>query len=157
MELTELPYVFPGKVYRSAMPFSSYDPTGNLIAAYKTRGVSLVVMLASDEECLRVTGRDLRSVYDEEGFETLYLPIQDFGIPNEEDLRRAVNEVLTHSRSGDRIAIHCHAGVGRTGMFAAGLAKLGMNFSSEEAINWVRERIPGAVEIAEQEELVRCI
>ena len=157
MELTELPFTFPGKVYRSPMPFSTYDPDGQLIQAYKNEDVSLIVLLASDEECLRITGRDLRSTYQEEGFEVQYLPIQDFSIPEEEELREAIQKVLAHSCSGGGVAIHCHAGVGRTGMFAAGLAKLGMDYSSEDAINLVRESIPGAIEVPEQEQLVRSL
>lgn len=157
MELTELPYTFTGKVYCSAMPFSTYDPDGRLIQAYKNEDVSLIVLLANYEECRRITGRDLRSTYVEEGFEVQYLPIPDFSIPEEEELREAIEKVLDHARSGGGVAIHCHAGVGRTGMFAAGLAKLGLDCSSEDAINLVRESIPGAIEVPEQEYLVRSL
>ena len=157
MELTELPVTFPGKIYRSAMPFSTYDPDGELIRAYKNGGVSMIVLLASDEECLRITGRDLRSIYNEEDFEVQYLPIPDFSTPEVDDLREAVQQVLSHSRSGKGIAIHCHAGIGRTGMFAAGLAKMGMDLSSDEAIRWIRKSIPGAIEVPEQEQLVRSL
>lgn len=155
MELTELPFPFPGRIFRSAMPYSSYDPDGDLIAAYKNRAVSLIVLLASDEECLRISGRDLRSTYENDGFEILYLPIQDFSTPELVDIKAAVQEVISHSESGKGAAIHCHAGIGRTGMFAACLAKLGLDYSSEEAIQWVRESIPGAVEVRDQEILVR--
>lgn len=155
MELTELLFPFPGRIFRSAMPYSSYDPDGKLISAYKENDVSLIVLLASDEECLRITGRYLRSVYEKEGFEIIYLPIPDFSIPELAELRAAVQEVVSHSESGNGAAIHCHAGLGRTGMFAACLAKLGLDYSSEEAIQWVRESIPGAVEVRDQELLVR--
>lgn len=157
MELTELPTTLSGKIYRSAMPFSTYDPDGLLIQAYKKEGVSMIVMLISDEESLRITGRDLRSVYNDQNFEVQYLPVPDFSTPEVKDLREAVQQVLAHSRSGEGVAIHCHAGVGRTGMFAAGLAKLGMDLSSDDAIRWVREIIPGAIEVPEQEQLVRSL
>lgn len=117
----------------------------------------MIVMLISDEESLRITGRDLRSVYNDQNFEVQYLPIPDFSTPEVKDLREAVQQVLAHSRSGEGVAIHCHAGVGRTGMFAAGLAKLGMDLSSDDAIRWVREIIPGAIEVPEQEQLVRSL
>jgi protein-tyrosine phosphatase len=155
MELTELPFPFPGRIYRSAMPYSSYDPDGELISAYKDHDVSLIVILASDNESLRITGRDLRATYENEGFEILYLPIPDFSIPEMEELRAAVQGVNSHSESGKGAAIHCHAGLGRTGMFAACLAKLSLDYSSDEAIQWVRESIPGAVEVRDQELLVR--
>ena len=117
----------------------------------------MIVLLASDEECLRITGRDLRSIYHEEGFEVQYLPVPDFSTPEAEDLREAVQQVRSHSRSGKGIAMHCHAGIGRTGMFAAGIAKMGMDMSSDEAIHWVRNSIPGAIEVPEQEQLVRSL
>jgi hypothetical protein len=42
-------------------------------------------------------------------------------------------------------------------MFAAGLAKMGMDLSSDEAIRWIRKSIPGAIEVPEQEQLVRSL
>ena len=155
MELTELPFADSGPVYRSAMPFSTYDPDGELISAYKNREISTIVMLASDEESLRITGQDLRAHYKREGFDILYLPIPDFGVPDPGMLREAVKEALSHSQSGHGIVIHCHAGLGRTGLFAACMAKQGSGFSSEEAIKWVRDLIPGAVEVPEQEMIIR--
>ena len=157
MELTRLPFSFPGDVYRSAMPYSSYDPRGDLVQEYKRKDVALVVMLTSDQESLRVTGYDLRSKYETYGFEVLYLPIPDFSVPEIEELDKAVTDVLNHVRKGDSVAIHCHAGIGRTGMFLACLAKRGMGYSSDEALRWVREFIPGAVEVSEQEQLVRAL
>lgn len=155
MELTELPFAYPGKIFRSAMPYSTYDPNGELISEFKNREISTIVMLASDEESLRITGRDLHEIYEREGFEILYLPIPDFGTPDMPVLREAVKKTLANSQSGSGIVVHCHAGLGRTGMFAACLAKQGLGYSSEEAIGWVREYIPGAVEVPEQEMIIR--
>ena len=155
MELTELPFPFPGQIYRSAMPYSAYDPDGELIPAYKKNDISLIVILSSDEEIERLTGRDLQSIYKLEGFEILYLPIPDFSTPEADEFRVVVEQVLTRSKSGKGTAIHCHAGLGRTGMFVACLAKLGLDYSSDEAIHWVRKIIPGAVEVPDQEQLVR--
>lgn len=155
MELTQLPFPFPGQIYRSAMPYSVYDPDGELIPAYKNKDISLIVILSSDEEIERLTGQDLQSTYTLEGFEILYHPIPDFSIPETGEFRVGVEAVLTRSKSGKGTVIHCHAGLGRTGMFVACLAKLGMDYSGDEAIHWVRKMIPGAVEVPDQEQLVR--
>ena len=128
-----------------------------MVQEYKRKDVALVVMLTSDQESLRVTGYDLRSKYETDGFEVLYLPIPDFSVPEIEELDKAVTDVLNHVRKGDSVAIHCHAGIGRTGMILACLAKRGMGYSSDEALRWVREFIPGAVEVSEQEQLVRAL
>lgn len=155
MELTELPFTESGSVFRSAMPYSTYDPHGKLISAYKDREVTTIIMLASDEESLRITGQDLRALYEAEGFDILYLPIPDFGVPDLDPLRERVQKASSISKSGHGIVIHCHAGLGRTGLFAACMAKQGLDLSSEEAIKWVRDLIPGSVEVPEQEMIIR--
>jgi protein-tyrosine phosphatase len=155
MEITKLPFPTSGNVYRSAMPYSSYDPEGSLISEYHNLEVSTVIMLSSDEENQRITGRDLRALYTREGLDVIYFPIPDFDTPDMGALREAVHKALENSRVGKGIVIHCHAGIGRTGMFVACMAKDGLDYSSEEAISWIREYIPGAIEIPEQEMMVR--
>ena len=114
-------------------------------------------MLTSDQEAQRYSGHDLRSIYASEGFEVYQLPIDDFSVPKADQLEEAITAALDHLSQGESVTIHCHAGVGRTGMFLACLAKRGLEISSEEAVNWVREFIPGAVEVSEQEHLVRSM
>lgn len=157
MELTKLPFALPGEIYRSAMPFSSYDPAGVLIEEYTRKNISLVVMLTSDQEAKKFSAHDLRSIYNSKGFEVLYLPILDFSVPELAELDEAVSEVLDHAYQSESVAVHCHAGIGRTGMFLACLAKRCMDFSSDQAVAWVRQFILGAVEVSEQEQLVRSV
>lgn len=157
MEFTQLPFESPGKIFRSAMPYSSYDPDGNLIATYQVNEVSMVTMLAGEQEARRITGRHLIEEYFHQGFEVLNLPIVDFGVPDLDELREVVSEVLSYTYSDGNVAVHCHAGIGRTGMFLACLAKIGMGYAAEESIQWVRSYIPGAVEMKAQEDLVRMV
>ena len=154
MVLTELPYNLPGRIYRSPMPFSAFDVTGKLWDAFKHNRVGGVVLLAGDDECLRKSGRDLRAFYLSEGLVVVYLPIPDFGVPSKPELERAVESALQHARAGVNLAIHCLAGVGRTGLFAASLAKRVLGLSGPEAVEWVRRYIPGAVEVREQYQMV---
>lgn len=154
MPLTELPFGLAGRIFRSPMPFGIYDPREEVFNKYIQNGVSVIVLLAEDEECLEKAGRNLRCLYEEKGFTVIHLPIRDFSVPFYSDLVRAVNAVIAYAQTGRNIAIHCSAGIGRTGLFAALLAKQVLGFSGEEAIAWVRQYIPWAVETAEQRQLV---
>ena len=155
MSLTELPFRFPGRIFRSPMPFGPYDFHGEVYDRFCEEQIAVIVLLASDEECLYKTGCDLRALYLKEGFQVLYLPIPDFGVPTQDDLEQAVQHTITYAQAGQHIVIHCSGGIGRTGLFTACLAKQCLGLSGAEALQWVRHNIPGAVETPEQQRLVR--
>jgi protein-tyrosine phosphatase len=156
MALTDLELGLPGRVYRSAMPFSAYDRGGRALAEFHEHGVATVVCLVPREECLRHAGEDLPARYVAEGFRLIHLPIADFGIPSVEDLVPAVHAALEETRGGHTLAIHCLAGRGRTGLFAACLARAGLGCSASDAIVLVRRALPGAVETPAQIALVHA-
>jgi protein-tyrosine phosphatase len=136
------------------MPFGGYDPEGRVLSEFKEKNISVIVLLSDDEECLRKTGRNLRDLYKAEGFEVIYLPIPDFGVLSIEDLQRAVLGTIQQARAGRNIVVHCYAGIGRTGLFVSFLAKEVFGISGMDAIEWVRNYIPGAVETHDQRELI---
>jgi protein-tyrosine phosphatase len=155
MSLIELPLGLPGRIFRSPMPFGPYDLHGEVYDRWREEQIAVIVLLASDEECLHKTGRNLREFYRQEGFEVPYLPIPDFGIPTKDDLAQAVQRTIAYARAGQHIVIHCSAGIGRTGLFMAYVAKRVLGISGEEALQWVRHYIPRAVETSEQQWVVR--
>jgi protein-tyrosine phosphatase len=148
--ITELPFELPGHIFVSAMPFGLYDPKGHIYPAYQQAAVQTVVVLSSLEEMLEKAGQDLRVRYLQDGLQVIYLPIEDFDVPDGDSLQTALDEVISLGRDGQNIAIHCSAGIGRTGLFASCLAKQLQNCSGEEAIRWVRKFIPAAVEMPDQ-------
>ena len=154
MPLTELPFGFPGRLFRSPMPFGPYDLHGAVYDQLRQEQIAVVVLLAAEDECLQKTGRNLRELYRQEGFTVLYLPIPDFGVPSKEDLAQVVASTLTYAQAGHNIAVHCSAGIGRPGLFMASLAKRVLGLSGEEALQWVRCYIPRAAETPEQQRLV---
>jgi protein tyrosine phosphatase domain-containing protein 1 len=155
MSLTELPLNLRGRVFRSPMPFSAYDSGGRVLSAFRANAVSVIVLLAEPDECLRHANCALADVYRAAGIAVLDLPIPDFSIPSPKSVQPVVRQALERARGGDNVAIHCHAGRGRTGLFAACLAREALGLSGDEAIARVRRYIPGAVETPEQAAFVR--
>jgi protein-tyrosine phosphatase len=154
MSLPELPFGLPGRIFRSPMPFGPYDLHGEVYDRFCEGQIAVIVLLASDEECLHKTGGNLRALYLKAEFQVLDRPIPDFSVPAKEDLAQAVQHTIASAQAGHHVAIHCSAGIGRTGLFTAYLAKRCLGLSGAEALQWVRGYIPCAVETPEQQRLV---
>lgn len=145
--LTLLPFNLPGNIYRSPMPFSQmFDPNGEVFPLYLQACIQDVVVLPPQEELLHWTGFNLTQYYLENGINPINLPVEDFTAPPFGAFDQAVPLVIDLSSSGRNIAIHCHAGVGRTGMFAACLARERWGWDGTRAVEWVRQYIPRAID-----------
>jgi protein-tyrosine phosphatase len=152
--MNELPLGLSGRVFRSPMPFGDYDPDENLFPEFVKYKISCVVLLASDEECIRNTGINLRELYTQVGMKVIHLPIRDYSVPEDSVLRNTIESAVQNLQGGRNLVIHCSAGIGRTGTFAACLAKRVLGMTGEQSIEWIRQLVPGAVETDEQERLV---
>ena len=144
--LTELPFGFPGRIYRSPMPYGAFDPDDAVLDEYLKAGIDLVVMLVSFEEAWEKTGLDLRCLYRDKGMQVLYLPIPDFDIPQAEALLAGLAQVQVQAQAGHNVAVHCNAGVGRSGLFMACLARKVLGMTGKQAVAWVQQYIEHAVE-----------
>ncbi len=124
----------------------SYPDSEEEIAALASQGVSLLVNLhtrAHPPEALAA-----------HGITELHLPTRDFTAPKREDIETAVAAMDREIAEGRRAAIHCGAGLGRTGTLAACyLVHAGMK--AKAAIEAVRRARPGSIETASQEDRVQ--
>lgn len=154
MPLTELPFGLPGRLFRSPMPFGPYDLHGEVYDRFRQEQITVVVLLAAEDECLHKAGRNLRTFYLQEGLQVLYLPMPDFSAPTKDDLAQVIQHTIAYAQAGHNIVVHCSAGIGRTGLFMASLAKQVLGLSGEEALQWIRHSIPHAVETPEQQGLL---
>jgi protein-tyrosine phosphatase len=154
MNFTALPLGLKGKLYRSVMPFGEYNSDGTLIERYQSAGIDKVVVLAEQAEIVVQTGRNLIEIYAELALNVEHLPIQDFGVPDPNKLRPLIETVIADLQAGRNLVVHCSAGKGRTGLFTACLAKTVFGGRGQEAIDWTREHIPGAIETPEQAKFI---
>ena len=72
------------------------------------------------------------------GIAFLVHPIADFGLPDKTMFRKLVRDLAVRLRNRKSVAVHCRAGIGRSGMVVSSiLVALGM--SAKEAIATVSE------------------
>jgi atypical dual specificity phosphatase len=116
------------------------------LAALQKADVSLLVSLT-----MRALPEAALARY---GLTSRHFPIIGMGVPTLDGAMGLCEEMSRAVGGGYKVAVHCTQGVGRTGMvLACHLVWQGMR--APEAIERVRQRIPGAIQTAGQEAFVR--
>lgn len=106
-------WLWPGELAGMGRPGLLHDIDEDL-AAIALAGISLLVSLTEDDPPVA----RLRSF----GIASRHFPIRDMDVPSigrTASLCRALSRAIEH---GERVAVHCHAGLGRTGTILGAMA-----------------------------------
>ena len=151
-----LPEGIPGQLYLHSMP-GRYESFEDAREEMTQREVTRVICLAPLEEVHRKSP-DYAHVIEASDVPWVHkmFPVPDFGVPTSQaaflNLGRSVAE---HLREGERVLIHCGAGIGRTGTLAVSvLMALGMN--KEDACKAIEQAGSGP-ETSDQRDLVQWV
>ena len=130
-----------GKLYVSPMPFGPYDPGNALMKIYRQLHIKFVVMLVTDVELARKAKRDVIAIYRQNGIEPIRFPFADYTSPELHQISKVVDRAAGYLRAGANLAVHCNAGVGRTGVMTCCIVRDIMKLPAQEAIDYVRQHM----------------
>jgi atypical dual specificity phosphatase len=135
-------WLYPDRLLACAYP---WGPDG--LADLAEQGVRLIVNLHE-------RGHDAERLA-RFGLTEIHLPVPDFTAPTADQLTRGVRAINRALSSGQCVAVHCAAGLGRTGtLLACYLVSTGLE--PKAAIARIRAVRPGSVETAEQQAAVEA-
>ena len=119
-------------------------------------GASAVLSLVEPHEFDRLGVPDFAQAITRTPLQWLQVPITDMATPGAATLAawRAQGPALLQAlNEGQRVVVHCAAGLGRTGMLVAKLLVM-HGVSADEAIDQVRKARPGTIETEAQADWV---
>jgi len=122
----------------AACRYPGADPAYRYLRA---AGIGLLINLHADPHPSGLLARY--------GLRELHMPVVDFMAPTLDQVARAIGAIDESFRSGERVAVHCAYGLGRTGtLVACYLVHTGA--AADDAIVRVRQLRPGSIETLAQ-------
>lgn len=133
-------WVDPPRLAALARPRSAED-----LAWLRRNGIDVLVSLTEDPLP--------RDWVNDAGLMVVHVPVPDMEPPGDRQLEHVVEAIRKAQAAGMGVAVHCTAGLGRTGTVLAAYF-VAQGLSPREAVEKVRELRPGSVETPEQEKAV---
>ena len=123
----------------------AYPRSGVELALLKRQGIRALLNLTKD-----ALPPEQLAAYD---LQAEHLPIRDFHAPTIPQIEQAIAIINRFHAQNRPIAIHCGAGLGRTGTILA-CYLVSQGIAAQDAINRVRTLQPGSVETPQQQSVV---
>ncbi|PID49108.1 MAG: hypothetical protein CR991_08460 [Proteobacteria bacterium] len=122
------------------MPCPDGDSLQADLSYYRTLGIRKVVSLLEVREAENCGVAQEEQLCQTLGLEFMQYPIRDRRAPTDQrSFKKIVTQLYSELRSGKNIAIHCYAGIGRTGVLSACLLiKDGM--TPQEAVELLSQK-----------------
>ena len=123
-----------------AMPESAAD-----LAWLRRQGIQVLISLTETPIP--------RNWVNDAGLMAVNVPVPDMEPPSDRQLDHVLDTIRKANGAGMGVAVHCGAGLGRTGTILAAYFVAG-GLSPREAVEKVRDLRPGSVETLEQERAI---
>lgn len=131
------PSVYPIELAAPGRLFLMPKPSGEWLREdlehLRTLGISAVVSLLEREEAAELGLGDEAAACADLGLAFIAAPVPDRGLPEEAAFEALVLDIVARLRGGAGVAVHCRAGIGRSGMAVCG-ALAGFGLTAAEAI-----------------------
>ena len=135
-----IPLRVRGRLYVSPMPFGAYDTRNRVLKLYREHQIGHVFMLATDDEIRRKAKRDLKREYEKIGATWSQFAVPDMTAPDVLLLRQFV-ELAVEKLACQRVAVHCHAGVGRTSVFTCCIVQAVAGLAADDSMAFVKKHM----------------
>jgi len=131
----------------------AYPQDADDVAALHDAGVTAVFNLVQDAEYELDGGRDAcAAALARAGIHEERIELVDYGNLLADHIERAATTVLAWLDAGERVYVHCRAGMQRSAIVATAIVALHDELEPLEALQRVRERNPQANPLAHQRE-----
>jgi protein-tyrosine phosphatase len=144
---------FAGSIGLARLPGIWLNSLARDLALIRASGATSLVSLTELRELRWAGPGDFGAAVGRAALSWYHLPIRDFGVPDarfEQAWHGAGAELRQRLVAGERLVVHCYAGLGRTGLLAARLL-IEFGEPPQRAIDLVRAVRSGAIQTREQE------